>query len=133
MSRVGQGEAALQVPPISNVVWRRRLGPVAAWAVHRRFGQSDLVAVLAEDGLSVEVMELLMMSFTAPVEKYAFGDSRLPVVAVVIVLVLGFQFSKQKNRKKKIDRKKIDECGVSKKALARRAGSNGVGKSACKK
>jgi len=79
---------------ISAVVWRRWCQPVKSWAVHRRYQQGDLLAFLSEDGHEIEIAELLMQTYTPPAGD-TFGNFKLPVFAVAIVLVLGYQYVKQ--------------------------------------
>mmetsp|Transcript_51360 Transcript_51360/g.94927 ORF Transcript_51360/g.94927 Transcript_51360/m.94927 type:complete len:590 (-) Transcript_51360:52-1821(-) len=96
MSVVGkkkeQGQAAL--PP---VVWRTPRGKVRDWAVFKRYQHGDLLAFLSDDGHEIEIMELLMQAYTPPAQD-AFSNFKLPVIAVVVVLVLGYQFVKQRGR-----------------------------------
>jgi len=82
----------------SAVVWRRTLPPVRGWSVHKRYQQGDLIACLSQDGHEVEIMELLMQVQSAPVSD-SFGNFKLPVIAVAVVLVLGYQYMKQKGGK----------------------------------
>merc|ERR1719480_757231 len=80
-----------------SLVWRADRPPAKDWAVFKRYQQGDLLAVLSEDGREVEIIELLMQVYTAPVAD-SFGNFKLPVIAVAIVLVLGYQYMKQKGR-----------------------------------
>lgn len=123
MSRVGKGKSVLQQPPVSNVVWRKERAPVASWVVHKRLQQGDLIALLSEDGLSVEVMELLMTTYTPPPQD-SFGNLKVPVIAVAIVLVLGYQYIKQKNKMGgSSSRHKFDDFDFSKDRKSRLGGS----------
>jgi len=82
----------------SPVVWRQLRAPVRSWAVHKRSAQQgDLIALLSEDGRDIEIMELLMSVYTPPKED-SFGDFKLPVIGVAVILVLGYQYMKQKNK-----------------------------------
>jgi len=93
MSHVGKKKADPE-RAASAVVWRRTGPPVRSWATHKRYQQGDLVALLSEDGLEIEVLELLMQAYAAPMGD-TFGNFKLPVFAVAIVLVLGYQYVKQ--------------------------------------
>mmetsp|Transcript_36273 Transcript_36273/g.71676 ORF Transcript_36273/g.71676 Transcript_36273/m.71676 type:complete len:468 (-) Transcript_36273:110-1513(-) len=84
-------------PAGSPVVWRKSREEVRAWAVQKRFQQGDLIACVSGDGLEIEIMELLMQVYTAP-QADNFGNFKLPVIAVAIILVLGYQFIKQKGK-----------------------------------
>lgn len=81
----------------SAVVWRKVRPATKAWAVHKRYQQGDLLAFLSESGHEVEIMELLMSVYTAPAAD-SFGNFKLPVIAVAVVLVLGYQYMKQKGK-----------------------------------
>jgi len=83
--------------PTSAVAWRRSRAAVRDWAILKRHGQGDLIALLSEDGHEVEVLELLM-SFHKEVKADSFGNFQMPVIAVVVVLVLGYQYMKQKGK-----------------------------------
>lgn len=96
MSQAGKRKNDL-TPPQAAVVWRRSRPPVRSWAVHKRYQQGDLVAFLSEDGHEIEIMELLMSVYSAPATD-SFGNFKLPVIAVAIVLVLGYQYVKQKGK-----------------------------------
>mmetsp|Transcript_147240 Transcript_147240/g.274274 ORF Transcript_147240/g.274274 Transcript_147240/m.274274 type:complete len:597 (-) Transcript_147240:128-1918(-) len=96
MSHVGKKkEALLQAP--SPVVWRRGRSKTRDWAVHKRYQQGDLLAFLSDDGHEIEIMEILMQVYQAPAQD-SFGNFKLPVIAVAIVLVLGYQYVKQKGK-----------------------------------
>jgi hypothetical protein len=101
MSEAGKrrGDAAIMAPGSApgSVVWRRARPAVRAWAVHKRYQQGDLLAFLSEDGHEIEIMELLMTVYTAPAQDN-FGNFKMPVIAVAIVLVLGYQYVKQKGK-----------------------------------
>jgi len=79
------------------VVWSTSRTLVRDWSVYRRYQQGDLLAFLSDDGLQIEIMELLMQVYTAP-QTDSFGNFKLPVIAVAIVLVLGYQYMKQKGK-----------------------------------
>merc|ERR1712048_291718 len=81
----------------SAVVWRRGRDAVRDWAVHKRYQQGDLLAFLSEDGHEIEIVELLMQVYQAP-STDSFGNFKLPVIAVAVVLVLGYQYVKQKGK-----------------------------------
>mmetsp|Transcript_34445 Transcript_34445/g.75182 ORF Transcript_34445/g.75182 Transcript_34445/m.75182 type:complete len:586 (+) Transcript_34445:127-1884(+) len=96
LSHIGKRKADLAQAP-SPVVWRRSRGPVRDWAVHKRYQQGDLLAFLSEDGTEIEIAELLMSVYQAPAGD-SFGNFKLPVIAVAIVLVLGYHYVKQKGK-----------------------------------
>jgi len=92
MSHVGSSSAVR-----SPVAWRRGMSVVRDWAVLKRYQQGDLAAFLSEDGREVEVVELLMHVYQAPrASEDAFGNFKMPVIAVAVALVLGYQYMKQK-------------------------------------
>lgn len=93
-----KGSEGVPAPPPGAVVWRRARPPVRAWTVHKRSKEGDLLAFLSEDGKEIEIVELLMQAvFTAPVTD-TMGNFKMPVIAVAIVLVLGYQYMKQKGK-----------------------------------
>lgn len=107
LERGGQGVDAAAVVAInmshvgkshqpSSVVWRAGRPAVRDWAVHKRHQQGDLLAFLSDDGRAVEVFDLLMQVYSPPPEKDAFGDFKMPIIGAAIVLVLGYQYMKQK-------------------------------------
>lgn len=96
MSHVGRRKQEAMLLP-SPVVWRRSVAPLRSWAVQRRQQQGDLLAFLSEDGRELEVAELLMAVYTPP-EEDSYGDFKLPMLAVLVVLVLGYQYMKQKGK-----------------------------------
>jgi len=96
MSHVGKRKHELAQAP-SPLVWRKGRPAAIGWAVHKRYQQGDLLAFLSEDGREIEIAELLMQVYTAPSED-SFGNFKLPVIAVAIVLVLGYQYVKQKGK-----------------------------------
>ncbi|CAK0859305.1 unnamed protein product [Prorocentrum cordatum] len=77
------------------VVWRRPGPRVRAWAVHRRYQMGDLMALLSEDGSEIEVVEVLMQVYQPPPTD-DISSFKLPLFAVAICLVMGFQYVKQK-------------------------------------
>merc|ERR1712232_720014 len=97
MSMVGKKRPGHMDPSSlpSPVVWRAGRAPVRDWSVYKRYQQGDLLAFLSEDGHEIEIMELLMQVYTAPISD-SFGNFKLPVIAVAVVLVLGYQYMKQK-------------------------------------
>jgi len=90
MSHVGKKHAT------SPVVWRKGRQVVRDWAVHKRQQSGDMLAFLSGDGLEIEVMELLMSVYTPPSTGGDFGNFKMPVIAVAIFLVLGYQYMKGK-------------------------------------
>merc|ERR1712186_61342 len=97
MSQASKGQKLMgQVP--SSIVWRRNRAWTKSWAVHKRYQQGDLVACLSEDGHEIEIMELLMQVINTAPATDSFGNFKLPVIAVAIVLVLGYQYVKQKGK-----------------------------------
>lgn len=104
LSHLGKGKAAsgkvtdaIPPPPAAALVWRRSRPPVRAWTVHRRTKEGDLLAFLSEDGHEIEIMELLMQVYSAPPQD-SFGNFKMPVIGVAIILVLGYQYMKQKGK-----------------------------------
>jgi len=97
MSHVGKRKHEVAQAP-SGVVWRQDRPPTRSWAVHKRGQQGDLVAFLSQDGLEIEVAELLMQTYTAPVEYDSFSNFQTPVIAVAVVLVLGYQYVKNQGK-----------------------------------
>merc|ERR1740138_1901657 len=89
MSKPGVGTSA--------VVWKKNKGPVKAWHIFKRYQQGDLLAFLSSDGKTIEVAEVLMSTYTPP-STDSFENFKLPVIAVAVVLVLGYQYMKQKNK-----------------------------------
>lgn len=76
------------------VAWRKGRQGVRDWAVHKRHQAGDSLVFLSEDGLEIEVMELMMQVYTPPSTESPFGNFKMPVIAVAIVLVLGYQYMK---------------------------------------
>jgi len=76
------------------VAWRISRPVSRDWAVYKRYQQGDLLAFLSKDGHEIEIVELLMQVYTAPAGD-SFGSFKLPVMAVAIVLVIGYQYMKQ--------------------------------------
>merc|ERR1712061_837151 len=91
---MGEADPARAASP---VVWRKWTAPARAWSVHKRYQQGDLLALLSEDGTEIEVFEMLMQVYQAPVGD-TLGNFKLPVFAVAIVLVLGYQYVKQQGK-----------------------------------
>eukprot|EP00931_Biecheleriopsis_adriatica_P049340 TRINITY_DN28541_c0_g1_i1.p1 TRINITY_DN28541_c0_g1~~TRINITY_DN28541_c0_g1_i1.p1 ORF type:complete len:605 (+),score=92.40 TRINITY_DN28541_c0_g1_i1:135-1949(+) len=83
------------VRDVSPVAWRRSGPPMRAWAVLKRYQEGDLLAFLSEDGMEIEISELMMQAY-APPPGDTLGNFKLPVFAVAMVLVMGYQFVKQK-------------------------------------
>lgn len=83
-----------------SVVWRKGKQAVRDWAVHKRQSHGDLIAILSEDGLQIELAEVLMSVYTAPTTT-DFGDYQKPMIAVGVLLVLGYQYMKNKGGKGK--------------------------------
>jgi hypothetical protein len=94
MSHVGKNQQSLP----SAVAWRKQRSPVKDWSLHKRYQAGDLLAFLSEDGSEIEIMELLMSVYQAPAQD-SFGNFKMPVIAVAVVLVLGYQYMKQKGGK----------------------------------
>jgi len=136
MSHVGKSKDALLAAP-SPVVWRQGLKTVRDWSVHKRYQAGDLLAFLSEDGHQIEVMELLMAVYTAPAADPFGGNFKLPLIAVAVVLVLGYQFMKNKGKGggKGLDFSALKKGGGRKGGLAglgglgggRRGGGGGLG------
>jgi len=96
LSHVGKSKSSL-MGATSPVVWRKGRPAVRDWTVHKRYQQGDLLAFLSADGKEIEVSELLMQVYQAP-QTDSFGNFKLPVIAFAIVLVLGYQYVKQKGK-----------------------------------
>lgn len=94
MSHIGKRKYELREAP-SPVVWRHHRPRTKDWAVHKRYQQGDLLAFLSEDGLDIEIFELLMQVYIPPGED-SFSNFKLPVIAVAVILVLGYQYTRQK-------------------------------------
>lgn len=94
MSHVGKGwdDPARDVSPVS---FRRSGLPVASWAIQKRYQEGDLLATLSQDGMEIEISELMMQAYQPPPGD-TLGNFKLPVFAVAMVLVMGYQFVKQK-------------------------------------
>lgn len=97
MSHVGKRKQELAAAP-SPVVWRRSRAPTRSWTLYKRHQQGDLVAFLSADGREIEIAEIIMQVYTAPVQD-SFGNFKLPVAAAAAVLILGYQYMKQKGGK----------------------------------
>jgi hypothetical protein len=95
MSHVGKKKDELGSAP-SPVVWRRSLGPTRAWTMYKRHQQGDLIAFLSEDGHEIEIAELIMQVYVPPSTDNPFGNFKMPVIAVAVMLVLGYQYMKNK-------------------------------------
>jgi len=94
MSYIGTDKPPKGQPWPSPVVWRQTRPPVKAWSVYKRYQQGDLLAVLSEDGHTIEVLELLMSPIVPP-EADWLGNLKLPVIAVAIVIGVGYQYWRQ--------------------------------------
>ena len=94
MSHVGKGwdDSERDVSPIA---WRRSSRPVHDWAVQRRYQEGDLLAILSQDGMEIEIFELMMQVYQPPPGDL-LGNFKLPVFAAAMILVMGYQFVKQK-------------------------------------
>jgi len=78
-----------------HVIWRRQRAAVRDWAVQRK-QHGDLIALLSADGREVEILEVLMQVYTPPSSSDPFSNFKLPVMACAVLLLLGYQFMKQK-------------------------------------
>lgn len=85
--------------PGGFVVWRRQGAPVQDWSLQKRQQQGDLVALLSADGREIEILELLMQVYNPPPSSDPFSNMKLPIMGVAVVLLLGYQFMKQKGGK----------------------------------
>merc|ERR1740121_2991548 len=80
------------------VVWRRERPSMRGWAVLRRSKEGDLLAFLSEDGKEIEIVELLMQVYAAPQSSNeGFGNFQMPAIGIAVILVIGYQYMKQKN------------------------------------
>jgi len=86
-----------ELGPGGHVIWRRPRLPVRDWSVQRK-QHGDVVALLSEDGREVEILEILMQVYTPPSTSDPFSNFKLPVMACAVVLLLGYQFMKQKGK-----------------------------------
>jgi len=84
--------------PGGHVVWRKSKAPVRDWSVQKRQQQGDLVALLANDGKEIEILEILMQVYTPPPSSDPFSNFKLPIMACAVVLLLGYQYMKQKGK-----------------------------------
>lgn len=91
-------EADLQ--PSSPVAWRRRLPPARAWAVYRHRQDvapvSDLLAFLSEDGMDIEILELLMhLKIVVPQDPFWLnGWVTLPIAIGIVLIVVFWHYLK---------------------------------------
>jgi len=85
----------MPAPTSSAVVWRRPVAPIKTWSLLRRSKEGDLIALVSEDGREIEILEVLM-NFSTPPPQADFGNFQMPVIGVTVVLVLGYQYMKQK-------------------------------------
>ena len=94
MTHVGKSwdDPARDVSPIS---WKRSSRPLRDWAVQRRYQEGDLLVTLSKDGMEIEIYELMMQVYQPPPADI-LGNFKLPVFAAAMVLVMGYQFVKQK-------------------------------------
>lgn len=90
-------QATLPPPPPAAVIWRRPRAAVRDWSVLQRSKESDLVALLSEDGHEIEIVEVLMSVYTASTPNN-FSNFKMPVIALAVLLVLGYQYMKQKGK-----------------------------------
>lgn len=88
-----------QEGPDGFVVWRRQGAPVQDWSHQKRQQQGDLVALLSADGREIEILELLMQVYNPPPSSDPFSNMKMPIMGVAVVLILGYQFMKQKGGK----------------------------------
>jgi len=80
----------------SAVAWRRWIAPPRSWSVLKRSQQGDLMAILSKDGMEIEVLEVLMQVYAPPMGD-VLGNLKLPVFAVAIIFVIGFQYVRNQN------------------------------------
>merc|ERR1719161_2956306 len=81
----------------SAIVWKQNMGAVKAWHIYKRYQQGDLLAFLSSDGSTISISEVLMSTYTPPATD-SFENFKMPVIAVAVILVLGYQYMKQKNK-----------------------------------
>ncbi|CAE7307922.1 CIPK12, partial [Symbiodinium necroappetens] len=84
-----------ELGPGGHVIWRRPRLPIRDWSVQKK-QHGDVVALLSDDGREVEILEILMQVYTPPSTSDPFSNFKLPVMACAVVLLLGYQFMKQK-------------------------------------
>mmetsp|Transcript_59873 Transcript_59873/g.73355 ORF Transcript_59873/g.73355 Transcript_59873/m.73355 type:complete len:177 (+) Transcript_59873:45-575(+) len=78
-----------------HVIWRRQRAAVRDWAVQRK-QHGDLIALLSADGREVEILEVLMQVYQPPPASDPFSNFKLPMMACAVLLLVGYQFMKQK-------------------------------------
>lgn len=86
-----------ELGPGGHVIWRRPRLPIRDWSVQKK-QHGDVVALLSDDGREVEILEILMQVYTPPSTSDPFSNFKLPVMACAVVLLLGYQFMKQKGK-----------------------------------
>jgi len=91
-SHVGVRKSELSEYP-SPVVFRRKLGSIRTWSAYKRYQQGDLIAFLSADGMQVEFAELLMSVYKQP-EMDNFNSFKMPLIAVAVCCILGYQYMK---------------------------------------
>jgi len=79
-----------------SVTWRHWIAPPKSWSVLKRSQQGDLMATLSNDGMEIEVFEMLMQVYSPPMGD-VLGNLKLPVFAVAIIFVIGFQYVRTQN------------------------------------
>jgi len=79
-----------------TITWRRWIAPPKSWSVLKRNQQGDLMATLSKDGMEIEVLEVLMQVYAPPMGD-VLGNLKLPVFAVAIIFVIGFQYVRNQN------------------------------------
>jgi hypothetical protein len=94
MSVIGKARSDPKRGPA--VTWRRWIAPPKSWSVLKRNQQGDLIAILSKDGMEIEVLEVLMQVYAPPMGD-VLGNLKLPVFAVAIIFVIGFQYVRNQN------------------------------------
>merc|ERR1712014_518602 len=114
--------------PGGFVVWRRQGSLVQDWSLQKRQQQGDLIALLSEDGREVEILELLMQVYVPPPSgSDPFANMKLPIMGVAVVLLLGYQFMKQKGNGSSGGGSKFNKADFAKFASQRKGGLGGLG------
>jgi hypothetical protein len=93
-----------------EILWERKLGDVISFDVFRRFGGGGMFATLSGDKMTIDVWDLLNEPARAPGSFGGFGggggdgadslaNMKTPIFMVAILLVVGYQYMKNKGRK----------------------------------
>lgn len=64
---------------VPAIVWRRTGAALRSWTVHKRYQQGDLLALLSEDGMEIEILEVLACTMRA--QRSKLSRTRLRVTS----------------------------------------------------